>query len=132
MPDLMINPGLARARIARLEDRLARDPKHPQEPLIRSEIARYEAAIKAAQEPSKPPDRLLTRVETLVGAARKIDILLAAQPDHPQKARLVKRRAEYVQSLTNIREHGRETLRKAPGVKIDVPADVLGIEEETE
>jgi len=75
------------------------------------------------------PDRLLARVETLVMAIRKVNTALEGDPKHPNKARLLERRAEYQTSLHNIREYGREKKPSAPvGVQIDVPADVLNSE----
>lgn len=71
-------------------------------------------------------DRLLNRVETLVGAIRKVDAALDADPKHPNKKRLIERRDEYQTSLKNIQEYGRESVPKVPeGVKIEVPSDIL-------
>ncbi len=72
------------------------------------------------------PDRLLNRVETLIMAIRKVNTALEADTKHPNKKRLLERRAEYQTSLTNIQEYGREKKPCAPeGVKIEVPTDVL-------
>ncbi len=77
-------------------------------------------------EPEVLPDRLLARVETLVMAVRKIDTALDADPEHPNKARMLERRKEYRTSLQNIQEYGREKKPSAPaGVSIEVPTDVL-------
>ncbi len=74
-------------------------------------------------------DRLLNRVDTLVGAIRKIDTQL--EDDHPMRARMLERRAEYQLSLANIQEFGVERPRKLPaGVTIDVPADVMKLVKE--
>ncbi|MHA2063795.1 MAG: hypothetical protein ACXABY_05350 [Candidatus Thorarchaeota archaeon] len=72
------------------------------------------------------PNRAMSRADTLISVVRKIDMVLEAHPDHPNKKRLLERRAEYVQSLKNLKEYGRETVPKNPvGVNIKVPADVL-------
>ncbi len=72
------------------------------------------------------PDRLLSRVNTLVGAIRKVDAALDADPKHPKKKRLLERRTEYQTSLKNLQEYGRESVPKArTGVNIEVPADIL-------
>ncbi len=73
--------------------------------------------------PDQTPDRLLQRVETLVGAIRKIDRLL--KDDHPMRVRMLERRVEYQTSLRNIQEYGRETAPKKVGVSIEVPTDVM-------
>ena len=75
---------------------------------------------------TRPPDRLLNRVETLITAIRKVNVALEADPKHPNKKCLLERRAEYQTSLKNIQEYGREKVPKVPeGVKIVVPTDVL-------
>ncbi len=72
------------------------------------------------------PDRLLNRVETLVGAIHKIGRVLDADPKHPNRKRLLERLGEYQTSLKNIQEYGREKKPTVPeGVKIEVPADIL-------
>ena len=69
---------------------------------------------------------MLSRIEVLVAAIRKIDAALDALSDHPNKDRMLERRAEYQLSITNIQEYGRERpLKSRVGVKIEVPADVL-------
>ncbi len=119
-----INPVLARKRIAAIDSRLERYPEHPQRDHMQSERDRYAAALDAPAGP--PPDRLLSRVETLVGAIRKVDQALDGDAKHPNRERLLERRAEYQVSLKNIQEFGREKMPRAPeGVRIEVPADVL-------
>ena len=126
MNALTINPALARKRIARIESRLDRYPDHPAKDKMLEQRAGYQAAIEASGKPAPKPDRLLNRVETLVAAIRKVDAALDADPKHPNKKRMLERRAEYQQSLTNIQEYGRESVPKARvGVKIEVPTDVL-------
>ena len=116
---------LTTKRIARLKDKMARylaefDEDHPQKELMLSEIARYEA------EPEKPEtDRMYARVETLVGAIRKVRVQMETAPPEI-KARMEKRITQYQQSLKNIQEHGKETVHVVPeGVRIEVPVDVL-------
>ena len=126
MPILTANPALARKRIDAIDGRLARYPDHPSKEQMLEQRAGYELAIQAAKTPAPTPDRLLSRVETLVGAIRKVDAVLDADAKHPNKKRMLERRGEYQQSLTNIQEFGRERVPKVPaGVKIEVPADVL-------
>ncbi len=124
---LTTNPALARKRIARIESRLQRYPDHPAKDKMLEQRAGYQAAIEAAGQPAPPPDRLLNRLETLIGAIRKINAVLDAEPQHPNKKRMLERRVEYQTSLTNIQEYGRERMpTKMPvGTKIEVPADVL-------
>ncbi len=120
-----INPG-TRKRISAIESRMERYPDHPAMKTMLAERERYQAAIAASKEPAAKSDRLLNRVETLVASIRKVDKALDADPKHPNKKRLLLRRAEYQQSLTNIQEYGRESIPKARvGVKIEVPTDVL-------
>ncbi len=121
-----INPALARKRIGAIDSRLERYPDHPAKERMLESRAGYEAALEAAKAPAPKPDRLLNRVETLVAAIRKVDAALDADAKHPNKKRLLERRAEYQTSLTNIQEYGREKVPKGrEGVKIEVPADVL-------
>lgn len=121
-----INPALARKRIAKIESRLERYPDHPSKERLEKQRAGYLAAIAAAKEPAPSPDRLLNRLESLVYSARKINVALDKDPNHPNKKRMLERLAEYQLSLTNIQEHGRERVLKArEGVKIEVPTDVL-------
>ena len=123
---LAINPALARKRIAYIDSRLERYPKHPAKKTMLADRERYQAAIAALKEPQPTPNRLLNRVDTLVGVVRKIDAALDADPKHPNEKRMLERRAEYQTSLKNIQEYGREKVPKAPeGVKIEVPTDVL-------
>ncbi len=123
---LAINPALARKRIAYIESRLERYPDHPAKKTMLADREKYQAAIAASKEPAPKPDRLLSRVETLVGAVRKVDAALDADPKHPNKKRMLERRDEYQTSLKNIQEYGREKKPTAPeGVKIEVPTDVL-------
>ena len=123
---LVINPALARKRIAYIESRLERYPDHPAKKTMLADREKYQAAIAASKEPAPKPDRLLSRVETLVGAVRKVDAALDADPKHPNKKRMLERRDEYQTSLKNIQEYGREKKPTAPeGVKIEVPTDVL-------
>lgn len=75
--------------------------------------------------PDQTPDRLLSRVDTLVTCIRKIDKFLLATPDDPRRERMLERRVEYQMSLHNIQEFGRETIPRPVGVKIEVPADVM-------
>ena len=121
-----INPAVARKRIGAIDSRLERYPDHPAKKTMLADRERYQAALKASTEPAPTPDRLLNRVETLVGAIRKINAALDADPKHPNAKRMLERRAEYQTSLKNIQEHGREKVPKArEGVKIEVPTDVL-------
>ncbi len=123
---LAISPALARKRIAYIDSRLARYPDHPAKDKMLEQRAGYRAALETAKEPAPKPDRLLNRVETLVAAIRKVDAALDADPKHPNKKRLLERRTEYMTSLKNIQEYGRERVPKArEGVKIEVPTDVL-------
>ena len=123
---LGINPALARKRIANIDSRLERYPDHPQKDRMLEQRAGYEAAVKASGQPAPKQDRLLSRVETLVAAIRKIDGAIEADPKHPNKKRMLERRDEYQTSLKNIQEYGREKKPSAPeGAKIEVPADVL-------
>lgn len=123
---LTTNPTLARKRIAYINDRLRRYPDHPSKDRMLEQRAGYEAAIVASKVTAPTPDRLLSRVEILVMAIRKVDAELDANAKHPNKKRLLERRAEYQTSLTNIQEYGREKLPQARvGVKIEVPTDVL-------
>ncbi len=124
---LTTNPALARKRIARIESRLQRYPDHPAKDKMLEQRAGYQAAIEASGKPVPEPDRLLNRVDTLVAAVRKVDRVLDAEPQHPNKKRMLERRVEYQQSLTNIQEYGRERVpTKLPvGANIEVPADVL-------
>ncbi|KKK77159.1 hypothetical protein LCGC14_2856430 [marine sediment metagenome] len=79
-----------------------------------------------AINPAPPPDRLLNRVATLVAVIRKVNAALDADFKHPNKKRMLERRAEYQTSLKNIQEYGCERVPKArKGVKIEVPTDVL-------
>lgn len=126
MNALTINPALARKRIAAIESRLTRYPDHPAKERMEKIRAGYLADLETAKKPVLKPDRLLNRFETLVGAIRKVDAALDADAKHPNKKRLLERRAEYMTSLKNIQEYGREKVPKARvGVKIEVPADVL-------
>ena len=126
MNGLTINPALARKRIGAIDNRLERYPDHPAKETMLADRERYQAAIVVSKEPAPKADRLLNRVETLVAAIRKVDAALDADPKHPNKKRMLERRAEYQTSLKNIQEHGREKVPKARvGVKIEVPADVL-------
>ena len=123
---LTTNPALARKRITRIESRLQRYPDHPAMERMEKQRAGYLAALAASKEPGPPPDRLLNRIDTLIAAIRKVDAALDADAKHPNKKRLLERRAEYQTSLTNIQEYGREKKPSASvGVKIEVPADVL-------
>jgi hypothetical protein len=72
-------------------------------------------------------DRLLARVEALSNSIRKLKIVMDSHPaDHPNMARWKARMADYLTSIRNIQEHGRETLSAKPeGVKIEVPTDVM-------
>ena len=126
MPTLTINPAVARKRIAYIESRLERYPNHPAKERMEKQRAGYLAVLKSTGEPDPPQGRLLNRVETLVVAIRKIDQALDADAKHPNKKRMLERRAEYQTSLTNIQEYGREKKPAAPvGVRIEVPVDVL-------
>ena len=126
MLTLTINPMLATKRITNIDNRLKRYPDHPAKEKMLANREKYQAAMEAAKEPPPKADRLLSRVETLVVAIRKVDAALDADPKHPIKKRLLERRAEYQISLTNIQEYGREKVPKArAGVKIEVPTDVL-------
>ena len=126
MNDLTINPALARKRIAYIDRRLQRSPDHPAKQQMLTDRETYQAALDVSGNPAPPADRLLNRVETLVAAIRKVDAALDADPKHPNKKRMLERRAEYQTSLKNIQEHGREKVPKArEGVKIEVPTDVL-------
>lgn len=123
---LAISPALARKRIDYIDRRLKRSPDHPQKKKLLANRKGFEAIISAAKEPSRPRDRLLGRVETLVVAIRKVNAALNADAKHPNKKRLLERRAEYRVSLENIQEYGSERKPTLPtGVKIAVPADVL-------
>lgn len=123
---LAINPALARKRIGAIDSRLERYPDHPAKSRMLADRKRYQAAITTSKEPAPPADRLLNRFETLVAAIRKIDASLDADAKHPNKKRMLERRAEYQGSLRNIQEYGREKVPKVPeGVKIEVPTDVL-------
>ena len=123
---LAINPTLAQKRITYIDSRLKRYPNHPAKKTMLADRERYQAAIEASKNPPPPQDRLLSRVETLVMAIRKINAALDADAKHPNKKRMEERRAEYQTSLTNIQEYGREKKPTAPvGVKIEVPVDVL-------
>ena len=125
MPDQTINSALARKRIAVLNSRLERYPEHPQKAVMLSELNRYKALLVVVDN-VPTPNRLLNRVDTLVGAIRKIDMLLDAVEKHPMQDRMLQRRVEYQTSLKNIQEFGRERVAVTPeGVKIEVPADVL-------
>ena len=126
MNGLTINPALARKRIGAIDSRLARYPDHPAKSTMLADRERYQAAIAASKEPPPKADRLLSRVETLVAAIRKVDAALDADAKHPNKKRLLERRAQYQTSLKNIQEYGVERVPKArEGVKIEVPTDVL-------
>ena len=121
-----INPALARKRIGAIDSRLERYPDHPAKSTMLADRENYQAVIAASKEPAPKSDRLLNRVETLVAAIRKVNAALDADPKHPNKKRMLERRAEYQTSLKNIQEYGREKAPKAPeGVKIEVPTDVL-------
>ena len=124
MSDLTINLARAHRQIAYIDSRLARYPDHPSKDQMLEQRAEYQASLDMPA-PS-PADRLLTRVETLVGAVRKIDETLDTDPKHPNKKRLLERRAEYQISIKNIQEYGRERMPRAvEGTTIAVPADVL-------
>ena len=126
MNALTINPALAQKRISAIESRLQRYPNHPAKGKMLEQHAGYQAGLEAAKEPTRPPDRLLNRVETLVAAIRKINTALDADPKHPNEKRMLERLVQYQTSLKNIQEHGREKVPKArEGVKIEVPTDVL-------
>lgn len=126
MQGLTINPALAHKRIAYIDSRLERYPDHPAKKKMLANRNKYQAVIVASKEPAPKPDRLLNRVETLVVAVRKVNAALDADPKHPNKKRMLERRAEYQTSLMNIQEYGREKVPKArEGVKIEVPTDVL-------
>ncbi len=126
MNALTTNPALARKRIARIESRLKRYPNHPAKERMLAMLKGYQVALEASKEPAPKPDRLLSRVETLVTAIRKIDVALDADPKHPYKKRMLERRVEYQTSLKNIQEYGMERVPKERvGVKIEVPTDVL-------
>ncbi len=121
-----INPALALKRIAAINSRLSRYPDHPAKERMLEDREKYKAAIATSKKPPPKPDRLLNRVETLVEAIRKVDVVLDAEPQHPNKKRMLERRVEYQTSLKNIQEYGRERVPKArEGVKIEVPTDVL-------
>ena len=126
MNALTINPALARKRIGAIDSRLQRYPDHPAKKTMLAERERYQAVIAASKEPAPKSSRLFNRIETLVAAFRKINAALDADPKHPNKKRMLERRAEYQASLKNIQEYGRERAPKLPvGVKIEVPTDVL-------
>ena len=126
MNALTINPALARKRIDAIDSRLERYPDHPAKERMLADRENYQAALDASKEPQPTPSRLLNRVDTLVGEIRKINMALDADQKHPNKKRMLERRAEYQTSLKNIQEHGREKVPKArEGVKIEVPTDVL-------
>ncbi len=127
MNALTTNPALARKRIARIESRMTRYPDHPNMEKMEKQRAGYLAAIKASGKPAPPPDRLMSRLEALIMSIRKIDAALNSDAKHPNKKRMLERRVEYQQSITNIQEYGREWVpTKLPvGAKIAVPADVL-------
>ena len=121
-----INPGLAQKRIAYIDSRLERYPDHPAKSTMLADREKYQAILEASFEPPPKQDRLLNRVETLVSAIRKINAALDADQNHPNRVRMLERRAQYQTSLKNIQEHGRETVPKGrEGVKIEVPVDVL-------
>lgn len=126
MNDLTINPALARKRINNINSRLERYPNHPARERMEERRDAYQAALEAG--PGTAPDRLLSRIETLITSVRKIDAALDADFDHPNKSRMLVRRAEYQTSITNIQEYGRERMPKKlqeGGVNIEVPTDVL-------
>ncbi len=126
MNDLTTNLARARKQINYIDSRLARYPDHPAKEQMWEERAGHLATLETAGTPSPPPDRLLGRVETLVGAVRKIDTALDGNSKHPNKKRMLERREEYQVSLKNIQEYGREKLpKKREGAKIEVPTDVL-------
>ena len=126
MNALTISTMLARKRIAYIDSRLERYPDHPAKKTMLADREKYQAVMDQSKQPAPKPDRLLSRVETLVAAIRKVDAVLDAHPKHPNKKRMLERRAEYQASLKNIQEYGRERLPKArEGVKIEVPTDVL-------
>ncbi len=127
MNALTANPALARKRIARLESRMARYPDHPNMEKMEKMRVGYCEAIAASKRPAPKPDRLMSRLETLIMSIRKIDAALNSDAKHPNKKRMLERRVEYQQSIANIQEYGRERVpTKVPeGVKIEVPADVL-------
>ncbi len=125
MNDLTVNSARARRQIAYIDSRLARYPDHPAKDQMLKQRAEHQAALDMPAD-HRPADRMLSRVETLVVAIRKINAGLEADPNHPNKIRMLERRAEYQASIANIQEYGQE---KAPtaraGVKIEVPTDVL-------
>ena len=123
---LAINPVLARKRIAYIDSRLKRYPDHPAKSTLLADREKYQTIIAASKEPTPKQDRLLNRFETLVVSVRKIDAALNADPEHPNKTKMLERRVQYQTSLKNIQEHGMERVPKArEGVKIEVPTDVL-------
>lgn len=124
MPGPTINVSKAHKRIAAINSRLERYPDHPQKEKMLSMLDGYKKSLDAVDAPK--PDRLLSRVATLVESIRKIVSILSIAPDHPMKDRMLKRRTEYQTSLRNIQEFGRERVPSvAVGVKIEVPADVF-------
>ena len=126
MSDLTINPMLATKRITNIDNRLKRYPDHPAKEKMLAERERYQTILDQSGKTKPKPNRILNRVDTLVAAIRKTDMMLDANPKHPQKKRLLERRAEYQTSLKNIQKYGRE--KEPPelvGVQINVPTDVL-------
>ncbi|KKL77021.1 hypothetical protein LCGC14_2039010, partial [marine sediment metagenome] len=77
---LAINPALARKRIA-IDSRLERYPDHPAKSTMLADRENYQAIIAASKEPQPAPNRLLNRVDTLVGEIRKINTALDALAD---------------------------------------------------
>jgi len=126
MSDLTINPMLATKRIANINNRLERYPKHPAKEKMLKERERYQTILAASKKPAPKPNRILNRVDTLVVSIRKINMMLDANDKHPQKKRLLERLVEYQTSLKNIKKYGRE--KEPPelvGVQINVPTDAL-------
>lgn len=71
-------------------------------------------------------DRLLARIETLSVAIRKLKLVIDNHPvDHPNMPRWKARMEEYLTSIRNIQEHGRETIVSGPSVKVEVPTDIM-------
>ena len=125
MNDQIISSARARRQINYIDSRLARYPDHVAKGEMLEQRAEFQAMLDRPQD-IRPPDRMLNRVETLVQCIRKIDVALDADSDHPNKGRMLERRAEYQNSIKNIQEYGRERMPKArEGTKIEVPTDVL-------
>ena len=78
---------------------------------------------KPIEEMTTAERRLVARIVNLQDAVQRLGRRIELNPEDPRVPKWIKRLEEYQQSLTNIRDHGRESLKgsNVSGVEIEVP-----------